>query len=212
MGPFSRDEIAALKVMLSRIVRADDERAIVEEKRKELTQTSLELDRRRTMALNTFTVLGFDVSDNDLWTHVRRAMGEEAWAEAFVLAGRQPAKKPEEVQEADKADAEGAVEATSDIQPKDGIPTVREIVLSQLAAATDKGAKAADIRKFIEQTYNQVVHEKTVGMTLYRLSKDGLARREGRIWFSATPTAETENPGVGAPGSEEGVQLGKEDA
>lgn len=79
-------------------------------------------------------------------------------------------------------------------------PTVREVALMRLRAAGDKGAKAADIRDYFERTYGEVVHEKTVGMTLYRLLKANQVRRDGHIWFFGPPSAETKNPGVGAPG------------
>jgi hypothetical protein len=38
-------------------------------------------------------------------------------------------------------------------------------------------------------------------MTLYRLSKDNLVRRDGRIWFYVPSVeGETKNPGGGTPG------------
>jgi len=40
-----------------------------------------------------------------------------------------------------------------------------------------------------------------IGMTLYRLSQDGLVRREGRTWFFVpSQAAETKNPGGDTPG------------
>ncbi len=58
------------------------------------------------------------------------------------------------------------------------------------------------MREFIEKTYGETLHEKTVGMTLYRLSQDNLVHRDGHTWFfGPPPPAETENPGVAAPGS-----------
>jgi hypothetical protein len=79
-------------------------------------------------------------------------------------------------------------------------PPIRELVLEQLKAAGNAGLKAASMQDFIEKTYKENLHSKTVGMTLYRLSKDGLARRDGHIWFYVPPTAETENPGAATPG------------
>jgi hypothetical protein len=37
-------------------------------------------------------------------------------------------------------------------------------------------------------------------MTLYRLSKDGLARREKRTWFFVKPEGEAKDPGGETPG------------
>jgi hypothetical protein len=79
-------------------------------------------------------------------------------------------------------------------------PTVREVALMRLQAAGDKGAKAAEIREYFERTYGQVVHEKTVGMTLYRLLQANQVRRDGHTWFFGPPSAETKNPGAATPG------------
>ena len=64
-----------------------------------------------------------------------------------------------------------------------GMPSIREIVLERLKLAGDAGSKASAICEYIENTYAAEIHVKTVGMTLYRLVKEGLARRDGRIWF-----------------------------
>lgn len=79
---------------------------------------------------------------------------------------------------------------------------VRELVLDLLRSAGVKGAKAAALREKVEALRGEPLHEKTVGMTLFRLSKDGLVRREGHIWFFVDqPSAETKNPGGSTPGS-----------
>lgn len=82
-------------------------------------------------------------------------------------------------------------------------PTVREVALSRLRDAGAKGAKAADIRDYFERTYGQVVHEKTVGMTLYRLLQANQVRRDGHTWFFGPAVAETKNPGGETPGLDE---------
>ena len=81
---------------------------------------------------------------------------------------------------------------------KTEIPRVSDIVLDQLKAAGSAGSKAAPIQEFIERTYRAKIHDKTVGMTLYRLLHKGLVRREGHIWFIATGAV---NPGADTPGS-----------
>ncbi len=75
--------------------------------------------------------------------------------------------------------------------------TVREAVINGLKAAP-WGSKAAELRASYEQQHGTKLHSKTIGMTLYRLSKETppLARREGRTWFFV----ETENPGGETPG------------
>lgn len=89
------------------------------------------------------------------------------------------------------------------VQTKAAMPRLSDIALDRLKAAGTEGSKAAPIQDFIERTYSTKIHEKTVGMTLYRLLKTGKVRREGHLWFFVPPDAATKNPGVGAPGSEE---------
>jgi hypothetical protein len=84
--------------------------------------------------------------------------------------------------------------------PKHERPTVRELVLGRLRVGGATGEKAASIRDYIERTYGEPLHSKTVGMTLYRLLQSGDVRREGQTWFLSPPKAEGENPGVAAPG------------
>jgi len=79
-------------------------------------------------------------------------------------------------------------------------PTLREFILARLKAVGMNGSKASPLREFYERTYGKAIHEKTVGMTLYRLQNESLVRRDGHTWFLAQPMAETRNPGVAAPG------------
>lgn len=82
--------------------------------------------------------------------------------------------------------------------------TVREAVLTELKNLGPWGAKAAALRATYEKQHDTKLHSKTIGMTLYRLSKETppLVRREGRTWFFV----ETKNPGAGAPGQNEADQ------
>jgi len=77
--------------------------------------------------------------------------------------------------------------------PTDG--TIRDMVLEQLKAAGERGTRAAPIRAHIEKVLGRELHYKTVGMTLYRLSERGQARREGFTWyFVPLDEAEKKNP------------------
>jgi hypothetical protein len=82
------------------------------------------------------------------------------------------------------------------------MPRLGDIILDQLKKAGPSGSKAAPIQKYIETTYGKHIHDKTVGMTLYRLAKEGLVRRNGHTWFVVL---ETTNPGVAAPGLKRSV-------
>lgn len=115
---------------------------------------------------------------------------------------------PEQIVKATEASSRAFAELQSKRQPKaDAViakqvmPRIGDIVLDRLKAAGSDGSKAAPIQQYIETTYATKVHEKTVGMTLYRLSKEGKVRRDGHTWFFV-PAGETKNPGVVAPGSE----------
>lgn len=56
--------------------------------------------------------------------------------------------------------------------------TVRDHVLRRLAEAGTAGTTAAEISKGMEH-----LHPKTIGMTLFRLSKENLCKRVGtRLW------------------------------
>jgi hypothetical protein len=118
---------------------------------------------------------------------IRDAVGQGAFNAALQAGGRDPkthlAKKNEQSPPA----------LTSGPEKLDG--SVRDMVLHLLKEAGAKGIAATAIRKEIETSRGAELHYKTVGMTLYRLSQDKLARREGRTWFATTA-----NPGAATPG------------
>lgn len=84
--------------------------------------------------------------------------------------------------------------------PPEKAPKIKDFVADSLRKAGDHGIKAAEIRLLLQATHNIETHEKTVGMTLYRLSREGLARRDGITWFFVPPPAEKKNPGGDTPG------------
>lgn len=91
----------------------------------------------------------------------------------------------------------------SEVQPTllggllgDGAPSVREIALQQLKRAGEQGTKASAIREVVESILKKRVHDKTVGMTLYRLSQEDppKVRRDGQTWFFVPPPGGNEEP------------------
>jgi hypothetical protein len=70
-------------------------------------------------------------------------------------------------------------------------PAIRDIVMDQLKAAGGAGTRTALILNHIETTFGDDVSAKAVGMTLNRLQKEGLARREGHTWFYVPPQTAT---------------------
>jgi hypothetical protein len=87
-------------------------------------------------------------------------------------------------------------------------PSIRDLILLYLKQAGPKGEKAAVLRRRVETFLNRQIHYKTIGMSLYRLSKESppAVRREGQIWHLVPPLpwAETKDPGASTPGSVEG--------
>lgn len=63
----------------------------------------------------------------------------------------------------------------------------KDVALELLRAAHPKPLRAAEIQAGVEAEIGRQFHEKTAGMTLYRLLKEGLVRRNGWDWFSADP-------------------------
>lgn len=69
--------------------------------------------------------------------------------------------------------------------PKSG-PPVKVLVLDAAEQAYPRPVQAGNIRhELVGRGY--AIHEKTVGMTLYRWSLAGCVRREGRDWYFVPP-------------------------
>ena len=72
-------------------------------------------------------------------------------------------------------------------------PSFKEAAIEFLQKVYPRGLKAAHIRALAQSHYGIGAHEKTTGMTLYRLKKEGLVRRNGLYWYfmaSERPPAE----------------------
>lgn len=167
-------------------------------------------------AVNALRLFGIDADDGETWDRLVREHNDEIWA---LLQDEKAKLIPfdfdtSKVFEKDIARAEQAQQASVGDQsevpaaeslPRPQIPKIQDILLQRLQEAGETGSKAAPLRQYIEDTYTIEIHEKTVGMTLYRLLRKGLVRREGHIWFFVPQEdAETKNPGVRAPGLFEG--------
>jgi hypothetical protein len=87
--------------------------------------------------------------------------------------------------------------------PAGAEPTIRDLILHYLRIAGAKGEKAAVLRRRVETFLNRQIHYKTIGMSLYRLSKETppMVRREGQTWFLEQPSTESKDPDVPASGS-----------
>jgi hypothetical protein len=65
------------------------------------------------------------------------------------------------------------------------VPTIREFALDAAKAAHPNPVRASTLRAMFKERYGKDVHEKSMGMTLYRIGqKTGAIRREGPAdWF-----------------------------
>jgi hypothetical protein len=199
MSVFDKDELHALTIILARTVQAGDEHenALRAKKSAELRVEDAARDWIARRA--AFGAFGFNPTAPDFWPELRKAMGEEAWDEGFRRAGHEPPKPNPQVAGPSK---EAVEQPRAQTQLDADVPRVRDFIMAELAIAGDAGRKAKDILDRFERIFGRSLHEKTIGMTLFRLKKDELVRREGHTWFLARPPgAETRNPGAGTPGS-----------
>ncbi|OHV26916.1 hypothetical protein EOS93_06250 [Rhizobium sp. RMa-01] len=124
-------------------------------------------------------------NDADLWNNVGEALGMDRYAKAFDLAG---VPRPAHLQ-GPLIEGSTSKETLGNVQslPMEAVAnetlSIREWIIQILKAEGDKGTKAADVKDFLSAIGLTGMHEKTVGMTLYRLSKEGVARRSGRMWY-----------------------------
>lgn len=65
-------------------------------------------------------------------------------------------------------------------QPSD-LGSVREFTLSRLMNSPD-GIKAPSIAAAYKEAFGRDLHPKTIGMTLYRLKREGACERKGHVW------------------------------
>lgn len=63
------------------------------------------------------------------------------------------------------------------------VPGFKALAVDCLKEAYPGSVRAAQVQAYAERKTLRKFHEKTAGMTLFRLSKDGVARRDGWDWF-----------------------------
>jgi hypothetical protein len=59
----------------------------------------------------------------------------------------------------------------------------KDLALEFLKNSYPKHVRAADVQDYVERRLRKKFHDKTAGMTLFRFSRDGVARRVGWDWF-----------------------------
>ena len=221
-------DIEALVALLMRAVRIADERKVVEEekrvydeKSKEAQAKILDLNLKNGKLVAAVSVFELEKpEEGNIWDAVRLAIGTERYNQALV-----DAKRPQGIKaiEDKSSNAEGAPEqtevevrsSTTEAIRKEAeggvtIPNsepdalrVADVVLDLLRSKSPDGARMAEVKAYLETRGITGIHEKTPGMTLYRLSQEDPPRvfRDGRTWFLASPSKGGKgNPGAVTPG------------
>jgi hypothetical protein len=90
--------------------------------------------------------------------------------------------------------------------------TVKDFILSEAQQAHPNPVRASELRKKLE-AQGLKLHEKTVGMSLYRLSQERMVERRGKADWYFVPESERQAPagdGGEGPGDEPGLLLAAE--
>ena len=176
-------DAAAVSALLIRMVRLDDEltrdREIVNEVNARIAAGTV----LRAKTLSAFTVFGFETGDG-LWGRVRQSIGSQGYDRAVAIARNKDAPLLEAIRD-DGDEPEVSVEDDPNDRATRHVPRTKDAILEYLQGVGDTGGGVREIRRYLADAHGITVHEKTPGMTLYRLLKDGFVTRQGRIWFVA---------------------------
>lgn len=204
---------AALLALLTRFQRAHDAQAPDLKAKAEIDAKVAAHTAQMHKLQGAFSAFGLDVTKG--FKCVWEIVGEEAYVAAVQRGGgalTSPSKHEAERLALAQAmnfvmdSKPGEVAKAAAEKPETTPQTVRDAVLEQLKAAGAHGTTASALRNAVERNRSTKLHDKTIGMTLYRLSQDRVARREGRTWFFV---AETKNPGAGTPGPDNSQHVRK---
>lgn len=185
-------DAAAVKTILMRVIRAQDDSARLREMVREANAKITENNLVNTKAITALAFFGFQAPQGvNVWNMVRDALGNEAYDRAIddargvipKLLAQMGVEGEAEKTTTDTVEARGVKKPTVQI---------RTAILDYMRSVGGKGAKAGEVRQHLSDAYGITVHDKTPGMTLYRLSKDGLVKRKGRNWYAVEGKKENE--------------------
>ncbi|HWK86318.1 MAG TPA: hypothetical protein VNQ34_02305 [Xanthobacteraceae bacterium] len=204
----SNEDKHAITALLARYVAAFEEREEAQKIAADANARASAAMLRVTNIKTAFGVFGIDLNGKEVWAQIREMIGQEAYNKAIEQGKAQIAK--------DSKAKEDELDEDVDLSELDNVPeepaakganapTVREGILEKLTSLHPRGSKAADLQKYLETAYSMKLHDKTVGMTLYRLSqeKPPRVRRQGHTWFFVPQHAETRNPAGETAGLED---------
>jgi hypothetical protein len=182
----------AIFALLIRQVKAQESGAVAQKDLDDATKR-LAVSKQATANIRTaLGIFGFDMTIKEPWDQVRDAIGASNFNSAIRIGkGEEDEEDAESKLDEDEAvDDTGEELSDNEEQETPVPPNIKDFVLTRLQQAGGEGVKVASIKEFIAGKGIEM-HEKTVGMTLYRLSKDRLARRDGRMWFFVPQEEET---------------------
>jgi hypothetical protein len=200
-------EVAGVVSLLIKSVKSDGR---IAQLTTEIATANAELSAerlKRGKSVNALGAFGFDPTQKNLWTAVHQVIGRDKYREAIAIGKGEAI--PESSQSVDERGGTNATESTEaeSVIDKDNAtsspPRVGEAIMSILKDRVPLGLRVADIKQSLSKSYGIEGHEKTPGMTLYRLLKEGKVARAGRYWFYVDPSdaGKTENPGGETPGN-----------
>ena len=191
----SENDVAALVGILIKTVQLDKRLAEAREKLAEINKEIAADSLLRAKAINALNLFGFDSTQQKVWTAVREVIGHDAYqrgldigqgrvAERIASLAPKPSPLTLELRESAATHLSNQLAKSENTAP----PKIGDAILAFMRARGKAGVKASEVRDHLKSDYGIDTHEKTPGMTLYRLSKDGLVRRENRIWFATEAT------------------------
>lgn len=184
-------DAAAVSALLIRMVRLDSDLARDREVLAELNAKVAAGTVLRGKTVSAFTVFGFETGEG-LWERVRGSIGAQAYKRAIAIGKGEDLPLLEKIRESDEARVKASADEETNERATLHVPRIKDAILEYLQNVGDEGAGVREVRRHLADAYNINVHEKTPGMTLYRLLKEGLVTRSGRTWFAAPPQHELE--------------------
>jgi len=185
---------AAVVALLIRTVRIGVElkrdRALVAEANERIAANTV----TRSKTISAFGVFGFEGGD-ELWDHVAQSLGGAAYNRAIDIGKGEEFPTLLEKMGGGEANTKGS---KTDDNQNAGMavhapPRIKDAILGHLREVGEAGTTARAVRQHLKDVHNLTVHEKTPGMTLYRLLKDGLVSRQGRTWYAKATAENNEN-------------------
>jgi hypothetical protein len=182
-------EADAVFAILVRVIRTDLTNQSDKDKIAELQAAIDERLASRPKLMTALHAFGF-MSGPGIWDQVTEVLGKDRYNHAWEVA------LPEKYGPARKIRATGSEPASTnprslikgEVNARGGSeqapPKISEAILTYLRSVGGRGVQVAEIKRHLLDAYGLVTHQKTPGMTLYRLSQQGVVRRDGRDWFA----------------------------